>query len=299
MSKAFKAIIVMLIIFAASVYLTPVFHSFLPMFKFEKIFDRLVMIFTIVAAVIFVILEQRKKKGMKTQFWQNTGFNFSTPWKKLFWYGFLSGSLAVAFLIAWQVGLGPRYLRQPILVQDIVGRLFKGMLSGVVVGIVEEFFFRGFIFNYLRSRMNLIVAVLISSAFYSLTHFLDNGQIFIPQNPTAGDAFRLLVGYLEPFAKHWNEIFPEFVGLFIFGIILCLVFIRTRSLFFSIGIHAGVVFMIKFQHSFVRKPDEDIVYGFFGKSPDYDGSFEWLVLVILGLVLWFVILPRVDSPRNC
>ena len=286
----------MLIIFIASVYLTPVFHALLPMFKFEKVFNRLIMIFTITAAVLFVWFE-KKRQGTRfgLDFWSQIGFDFSVSWKKLFIYGFILGVLAVASIAIWETAFGPRYVRSPILLQDIVERFFKGMLSGVIVGIVEEFFFRGFIFNFLQKRIHAVAAVILGSAFYALTHFLDNGQIFIPENPSAVDGFRLLVGYLEPFKNNLPVIFPQFFGLFVFGIILCVAFMRTKSLFLSIGIHAGVVFVIKFQHSFFRKPLEDVHYPFYGKSPDYDGSFEWLTLALLGVVLWFVILPRLSQ----
>jgi len=294
MSRTFQVIMVMLLILVGSVYLTPVFHSFLPMFKFEKIFNRLIMIFTIAAAAIFVLRQQRKNKKANAgrNFWREIGFDFSAPWFRLFLYGFLCGSFAVAFIVLSEVVCGPRYLRHPIEIQDIVERFFKGLLSGVIVGIIEEFFFRGFIFGYLKKRLPIFLAILLASALYSMTHFFDNGQVFIPQNPSIGDAFRLLVGYLEPFVNQWPEIFPQFMGLFIFGIILCFSFLRSKSLFLSIGLHAGVVFAIKFQHSFAREPLEGVVYPFFGKSPDYDGSFEWATLILLGLIVWFVILPR-------
>lgn len=299
-SKIIQFATVMFLIFVGSIYSTPFLHSILPMFKFEQIFNRLIMVFTIAAAVIFVLREQFKEEGtgFGREFWRKNGFDFSAPWQKLFWYGFFCGSLAVGFIIVWEVAFGPRYVRSPILLQDIVERFFKGMLSGVVVGIVEEFFFRGFIFNVLRKKLNLVLAVLLASAFYSLTHFFDNGQIFIPKNPSFGDAFRLSIGYLEPFVNQWHKIYPQFVGLFIFGVILCLAYLRSKSLFLSIGIHAGAVFAIKFQHAFIRKPADDLFYPFYGQSPDYDGSFEWLALVFLGLIIWFVILPRLESRRS-
>lgn len=290
----------MIAILVGSVYLTPLFHHLLPMFKFEKIFNRLVMIFTIAAAAIFVLFEQRKQGGMKLdrEFWRKNGFDFSMPWKKLFLYGFLFGALAVGVIVAWQTGFGPRYLRSPIQAQDMIERFFKGAISGILVGILEEFFFRGFVYRMIAKRTQVFFALIASSVFYAATHFLDNGQIFIPDNPSIGDAFRLLFGYLEPFVHSKSEILPEFIGLFVFGLLLCLAFIRTRSLFMSIGLHAGAVFAIKFQHSFIRKPLEDVVYPFFGRSPDYDGLFEWAVLAVLMIFVWVFARPHNKTGHN-
>ena len=290
MSKALKFFLVLLAIFALSVLLAPPFYSLLSsFFKFEKIFNRLVMIFSVSAAVLFILIPayKKEKKFLRPGIWSQYGFDFLSPWRKLFFYGFLAGGLTVALMAVVEVAIGPRYLRQPLMAQDIVERFFKGMLSGLIIGIVEEFFFRGFIFMQLKKRLNLWVAVIAASAFYSLTHFLDNGQIFIPAHPSMKDAVRLLLGYLEPMMKRPSDILPEFTGLFFFGVLLNIAFMRTQSLFLPIGIHAGAVFLIKFQHSFVRGGPETY-HSYFGTLPYYDGVFEWFVLVLLGVSIWFM-----------
>ena len=291
MNKLVKFFLVILAIFTLSVVLTPLFYSVLhPYFKFEKIFDRLVMVFAIMAAVLFVVVPKVRKTGVRGLFdpelWRAYGFDFSKPWQRLLVYGFLAGALTVSLMALVEVIFGPRYLRQPISLQDIIERFFKGFLSGSIIGFVEEFFFRGFIFTQLKQKMNSGIAVVLASAFYSLCHFFDNGQIFMPEHPSFHDAGRLFVGVLEPILRHPNDILPPFIGLFLFGIVLNIAFIRTRSLFCSIGIHAGAVFLIKFQYSFVRI-DLETYHAFFGTSPYYDGPVEWLILILLGFVIWF------------
>ncbi|MBI4357888.1 MAG: CPBP family intramembrane metalloprotease [Candidatus Omnitrophica bacterium] len=295
MSKVFKFFVIVIIIFVLSVLLTPLVHALLnPYFKFERIFNRLVMIFTVAAAALYVLRGKGKREGLfDREAWREYGFDFSRPWKRLIQYGFLTGALTVVILAIVEVAIGPRYLREPFLLQDIVERFFKGMLSGLVVGIVEEFFFRGFIYVNLTRKIGSWLAVILGSAFYSLCHFFDNGQIFIPENPSFGDAIRLMFGYLEPFVKRPHVIFPEFAGLFLFGVLLNLAFIRTRSIFLSIGVHAGAVFMVKWQYSFVRSGPEDMLHPFFGHFPYYDGRVEWFVLVLLGCVVWWMA-PRLS-----
>lgn len=271
MSRGFKFTLTILAVLSLSVFLTPVIHALLPVFKFEKIFDRLIMVFFITAAALFV--------RFRREAWKTYGFDFSVAWKRLFVIGFLSGALAILFITVPEVVFGPRYLRTPILISDCIQRFFKGLLTGVTVGIVEEFFFRGFIFVHLERAIRKWPGILITSIFYSAVHFLNNGQIFIPKNPQLGDAFRLLFGVLEPFAHQTDKVLPEFFGLFLFGILLNIAFCRTRSLFLSIGIHAGAVFCIKFQNSFIRK-GPDVYDPIFGGTPHYDGLFEWFVLVL-------------------
>jgi len=134
MKSAVKLAVVMLAVFGVSVVLTPILAPILPMFKFEKIFNRLIMVFTISAAVLAVM----KAKVSPQQY----GFDFSVPWKRLAVYGFLGGFLFVATVTVVEVLWGPRYLREDTVIFDILQRFGKGMLSGVIVGIVEEFFFR-------------------------------------------------------------------------------------------------------------------------------------------------------------
>ena len=126
--------------------------------------------------------------------------------------------------------------------------------------------------------MKSVSALFLTSFLYALVHFLDNGQISIPPNPTFYDAIFLVFGYLEPIVARPLQIFPEFFGLFLFGLLLNTAFLKTRSLFPGIGIHAGAVFLIKFQNSFVRKGFE-AYYWFIGNTPLYDGIFEWILLV--------------------
>ncbi len=209
-------------------------------------------------------------------------------------FAWIFGRLLAVFVITLgEVIWGPRYLRDPILLSDCLQRFAKGLLSGMAVGILEEFFFRGFVFTHLERAVRKWPAVFATSAFYSAVHFFDNGQIFIPKNPGLGDAFRLLFGYLEPFAYRPYQVLPEFFGLFVFGILLNVAYVRTRSLFLPIGIHAGAVFCIKFQNSFLRK-GPDAYHSFFGSTPHYDGLFEWMALALLGLVIYFT--TREASP---
>ncbi len=282
-----KFFVVLLPIFVLSVVLTPPLHSVLhPYFKFEKIFNRLVMIFGVLAALLFVLRQRGKEGGIFGRaLWKAYGFDFSQPWRRLFGFGFLGGVLTVLFIVLFEIKFGASSNREQLFLHKIVEWFFNGMASGLIVATIEEFFFRGFIYTQLNQKMNIALAVILTSAFYSLCHFFDNGQIFIPQNPTAEDARRLLFGYLEPFLQRPLDILPEFVGLFLFGVLLNLAFIRTGSLFLSIGVHAGAVFLIKFQHAFVLKAPE-LYHSIFGNRPYYDGPFEWGSLIILGCLIW-------------
>lgn len=296
--KAFlKILSIFIVIIILTVFLAPFFYQILPMFKFTRIVNRIIQVLIVAAILIFGLkdkiplrecgLDFRKWGKSLNDFGLEYGVNFKQPWKRILLWGICSGFFAILFVTLFEVWFGPRSLRSPLSLQDIIERFFKGALAGAGVGMAEEFIFRGFIFVNLERKMKTFWALILTSVLYSFVHFLDNGQVFVPSNPSAGEALLVLTGYFEPLVSHGREIIPEFFGLFLFGLALNAAFVRTRSLFFPIGIHAGAVFCIKFQNSFFRKGPE-IYHPFFGGNPHYDGPFEWLVLAAFIAVIYYV-----------
>jgi membrane protease YdiL (CAAX protease family) len=132
------------------------------------------------------------------------------------WHEFLRGhaiGLAGLFgvvMVIWLAGglqltsVAPAFSRPAFLV-PIVLLLFTFALQSSV----EELLFRGWLLSVLAKKFNVAVAVLVSSAFFSLLHF----------NPRA----------------HWLAS----VGTFLFGLFACAWVLRTRSVLGIMGWHAG------------------------------------------------------------
>lgn len=91
-----------------------------------------------------------------------------------------------------------------------LGLIAAGTMVIVIAPFVEELFFRGFFYRSLRTRYPIVVAALIDGAIFGLIHFGFDG------------ADGLLI--LPPLA--------------FLGIIFCLVYERTKSLWAVIGMHA-------------------------------------------------------------
>ncbi len=92
--------------------------------------------------------------------------------------------------------------------QGTFGLIIAGLMVIAVAPAVEEFFFRGFFYRALRSRFSVLAAALIDGALFGLIHF------------ESADAVELL---------------PPLAFL---GVVFCLVYERTGSLFPVIGMHA-------------------------------------------------------------
>ncbi len=268
MKPLFKFFLLFIGIVLLSAFLAPVLFDFLP-FKFEKIFNRLVMIFSVAAAIFFV--------RIRRQTLVNYGLLGKSGSLSLLLVSLASGAailflwdgLKIAFGTAvWApAGLGPGMWAVEII---------KALSAALIIGFIEEFFFRGVIFYSLNQKMalNRFASIMVTSLFYSLAHFVDYKSPFIGPDPTFFDSLRLIAAPLESL-RHFKEIAPEILGLFIFGMILNGVLLTTGSLYGPIGLHAGCVFFLKLDGLFINFLSPKNI--FWGSSKGYDGILSWIL----------------------
>ena len=114
-----------------------------------------------------------------------------------------------------QYGLRPNQLEQFnfVLTEGPVAFLLLLVAAGVIAPVIEELFFRGFLFGMYRRRRNAFVAYAGSSVVFTLLH-LEPGRMTAPQ-----------MGGLA-------------VGILMLALILAFVFERTESLYPSMLAHA-------------------------------------------------------------
>lgn len=260
-----------------SAALAPVLHTFLP-YKFERIFNRIMMIGTLLAVGLFVRIryETLQQYGLV---WKN---RISLSY---FFTGFVTGVTALGLLAGLKILLGQAVWAPADL---SLGALFLKMAgvfgAAILIGVIEEFFFRGFVFQSLKrySFLKTAGSVGITSLFYSLLHFVSFKKIYIGSNPDFFDGLKLIVApflSIKHFALFWHEAF----GLFVFGIVLNLIAIKSRSLYPAIGLHAGCVFFVKMDGTFLNDLTKNVY--FFSSSKMYDGLLGWVFLIGIGWVL--------------
>jgi membrane protease YdiL (CAAX protease family) len=115
------------------------------------------------------------------------------------------------------------------------------LAAAVVVPLIEELFFRGLLFGILLRGLRSIVAILITSAFFAIVHFLK-----APARPTESvtwlSGFHSIANSFGQFADPML-VLAAFTTLFLIGWILADARLRTRSLFLPIGLHSGWIFV--------------------------------------------------------
>lgn len=154
--------------------------------------------------IVPVWLFVRRKYGCG---WDVLGFR---PFDPLIGCSLIVGLLFVSFAVnAVWAGLLSLFDMQvqpnilPVFGGGAVGLLIAWLAAGIVAPLVEESFFRGFAFSAFRQRFGFRKAVLLNGLFFGLVHF----------TPTA------------------------FVPLFVLGVLLCVLYQATNSLWPPILMH--------------------------------------------------------------
>jgi membrane protease YdiL (CAAX protease family) len=286
MKSFLKTLAIVLGALLLSAFLAPLLVQFLP-FKFEKIFNRLIMIFTLLAAAFFVRLDFKKIKTYGLTWTAGSRFQILA--------GFLGGVLILSLLTLVKIKAGMAYW-------DISG-LHAGtwiykyiviVLTAFLIGMIEEFFFRGVIYRSLKEKAgwSLFCAVLLTSIFYSLVHFVNIEKPYIDATPTFWDSLKLIAAPFKSFLN-WREYWRGAAGLFLFGVILNLLAIRSKSLWISIGLHAGCVFFVKMDGHYVEFLNNSPLL--WGSGKMYDSAAGWIALILLGFGLWPMAKPFKES----
>jgi len=199
--------------------------------------------------------------------------------------GWLLGVLILALLMAALLGLGVRVPDLPAsgLVATIAEKAVAALIGGLLIGLLEEAFFRGALFSAIRRRGSLAEAVVFSALLYALVHVLKPHQL------PAGVAFdwagaqamflQVFTGLLQ-----WKHV-DTLAALFMAGVLLGLVRERSGHIAWCIGLHAGWVFVIQVSR---RLTDGDEGAGLAFLAGDYDGVIGWLAVLWLALLSWLV-----------
>jgi membrane protease YdiL (CAAX protease family) len=180
--------------------------------------------------------------------------------------GFLLGFASLACVAALEILKRGRVFIGVVSLHGLLKHFVSAALTAVIVAVLEEFIFRGTLFGILRKVWRWPKALLLSSAVYALVHFIKKTNFVGPVQAWSGLELLPRMFQLGPTGV------PMFLALFLAGSILALAYQRTGTLFFSMGLHAGWIFWLKF-------------YGLVGNGNPRE---NWWTLPVLGVVFLLV-----------
>lgn len=206
------------------------------------------------------------------------------PTRVLEWFQGLAWGAAATILIAvFALTFHSRTLALEHSPAEWSRQLKGALIAAILVSIIEEIIFRGALFGTLRRRYSFWPAALIGSGVYAILHFF--------QKPSELDqvywysGFVVLGEMLGGFTQ-WRALIPGFLNLVLLGLILALAFERTGAIFFSMGLHAGVVFCGVKYFSFLLKETPGASPWIWGSSKLIDGWMTGLLLAAILAVLY-------------
>jgi len=169
---------------------------------------------------------------------------------------------------------------------EIAGRVVLALVAALLAPPLEETIFRGFLQRELVERLGWRAGWVLAAVIFMLAHFmkipveLDQQPVHLWSGATAlGAAFANFGHDLSQ-----PENLGKAVNLFLVGLILGGVFLRSGTLWLNAGLHSGWIFGLLLFTGLTRPMDPPYV-SYFGH--DILSSFSTtVVLLLLGLWLW-------------
>lgn len=250
-------------------------------YDFGRVMRRIIM-----AVVLILILLLRKQLMIGSLI--KRGIKPIRGWGEQLQMGFLLGAGLFIFYVTilWISGI-QTFDPSARLFHDIIFRLPILLLIAVLVGCIEELLFRGFIFQGMLLDMSAVSAVCISSLFFSSLHFFRVKFI-------VSTGFQPLVGFsiiyhtFENIIVDFSANLSTLIGLFLVGAVLSYSFLRTKSLYLAIGLHAGWVFLIKTNKLIFDHHAGKNVAWLFGDDYIVTGVLGWIFLLFTFVLIRFV-----------
>jgi membrane protease YdiL (CAAX protease family) len=202
------------------------------------------------------------------------------------WGAFLKGllagvlSLAVLWAVGWRLGV---YAWNAPATSALVRLLLRCGVAALVVGCLEEFFFRGVIFGAMRRGMGWWGAALLSSLFYAWLHFA------APEPPLGVVHVQWFSGLA--LLKHapagpaaWMAVWPSLAILFLAGVIFCRLYERRGDLALAAGLHAGWVWVMLMGLELFSRQFEELPL-LFGSSGNVARTYPALMVALVAAAL--------------
>lgn len=199
--------------------------------------------------------------------------------------GFLLGVATMGPMALAGYALGARVVTAGRVASASVRLLAGYALSAVVVGAFEEILARGILFRVPARIWGARRAAIVGGLLFGVAHFLDPAEAafrspsFVPAVLAVLKSTFVEIGRTPDLLLRW-------LNLALLGIVLCAFVLRTGTIWFSIGAHAGWVWCIRVsQRLSESRPAAASWWGYRADATDSPATAVLLLLLLAG-ALW-------------
>jgi len=260
-------------------------------YDFGKVMRRIMMM---VALIVFIVFRKSLRFG--------TLISSALKIRPGFFRQFLLGLSMAVLLILIYYGIG-LISGAWIIHMDfdsagiIILKIVEYALIACLIGIIEEIFFRGYLLQSFQENMSLPKAVCVCSLIYSILHFF-KADVLVSTGFQPFVGFTTMAQFFKPIFSEFLKNLPAVIGLFLVGVVLSYAFIKTKSLYLSIGLHAGMVFMVKADTMFISRMRKEQVLLFGSDSKLITGVLVWFLLIFILFVIKRIYSRTVDVSQG-
>jgi len=255
-------------------------HAFLANW-FELDFDRVASRSVLIVAIILFIALHRKL-GFGS--WRDIGYSSD---KKQFFRDLAKG-IGFGILIMSPVIVGLLITQNRVIdigwdvsLLNVLKLVITALIAGLMISVLEETLFRGAMLGAINKHSSTIFAVVTTSLFYALVHFIQPDIELDSETLNWTSGFVLLKNAL-PNLANIPLIIDSLIALFLAGALLAIVRIRTNRIALCIGIHAGWVITIKI---FKRITDTNVQSDYAFLTGSYDKVIGYLAAACIAIFI--------------
>lgn len=183
--------------------------------------------------------------------------------------------------------------------KPLVNLLLEALGTGLAVGLLEEFVFRGALQSIAAKLMKPRLLYVVIAVFFAVIHFFNPPQGLEAGEVTATTGLWMIGQIFEHFFSQFatpSFLLAEFAVLFAIGLVLGYTRMKTRSLWLGIGLHAGWVFGVKtLSPCTVRAFAPGEMMPWLGETLRV-GAVSCLVVLLTGVLLWLWLRNRYGDP---
>ena len=230
--------------FIVAALLTPTVYSLLiglypalP-WPFSRVYSRVA---TVVAAVLVYVLRKDLNLALLKDYFAPKGISRLSNGKALV-IGVLLSMISAVLFFPFILQYGKvLWSAQPA--DLLLYKFLRTLPAALLIGVIEESFFRVILFELFQKKFSVKSAAVIVSIIYAVIHFV------APVKNFQYASFSFLAGfsYLSQIFERMImlEVLPPMFGLFLVGLTLAYTIYTTRSIYLTVGLHAGWVLAVK------------------------------------------------------